>query len=140
MINKKFFRIHTDDNAYLTKLPRGLFTTIGKLVDNNTLDDDEVTLYWENRHWFEDHLPVPPFYGDGNSIKAITWFKSSEKGLEMFNKMTFYFEMSKKYNIRLYLTQTDEIPGDIIYEDDFQVGVSDSSHKGHGYITTLYHE
>lgn len=56
----------------------------------------------------------------------------------MFHKMNFYFEMAKKYNIKLLLTQTDHEPGNIIYEDDFQVGFTNSIHEGIGYHTSEY--
>lgn len=138
MIKKSFFRIHVEDHAYITKNPRGLFTAVGKLVDNKILTESEVKRYWENRHWFEEFLPVPPFYEDGNSIKAITWYKNSEPGLEMFHKMNFYFEVAEKYQLPLFLTQTDLIPGKIVYEDEYQIGVTESKHSGVGYETSEY--
>lgn len=131
----KYFRIHTADHAYLTKQPRGLFTAIGKLVDNNILTESETAEYWDNRHWFEEFLPVPPFYKYNNPDGAITWFKNSSAGQDMFSKMTHYIEMAKKYNLKLYITKTNKIPGDIIYDDKFQIAVTSSGYKGEGYIT-----
>jgi hypothetical protein len=133
----KYFRVHTADIAYATQQPRGLFTAIGKLVDSKTLSDVEVTQYWENRHWFEKHLPVPPFYADGNAGKAIIWFKSSAEGTEMFEKMGFYKAMASKYGVKLYLTTTDLEPGTIVYEAAFQIGVMDGQHSGDGFQTEL---
>ena len=140
MINSKYFRIHTDDNAYLTQRPRGLFTAIGKLVDQNKLTQKEVDEYWKNRHWFENNLPVPPFYDDGNTIRAITWYKNTEAGMGMFQKMDFYFSMAEKYEQPLYITQTDISPGKIVYEDDFQIGVVESNHSGESFTTVEYGE
>jgi hypothetical protein len=34
--------------------------------------------------------------------------------------------MAKKYGVQLYKTQTEEIPGDVIYEDDFQIAVKNT--------------
>ena len=37
--------------------------------------------------------------------------------------MTFYREMAKKYGLKLYMSKCSEVPGEIIYEDDFQIAV-----------------
>lgn len=39
--------------------------------------------------------------------------------------MEFYRAMCKKYGIDLYRSKTEEIPGTLIYEDDFQIAVKD---------------
>ncbi len=127
---KKYFRVHTPDTAFVTRQPRGLFTAIGKLVDAGTLTEKEVSTYWENRHWFEEHLPIPPFYDSGNQEKAITWYKNNPDGLGMFRKMDFYFDMAWKYQLELWLTVTDSVPGSLIYQDEYQIGVRDSRHYG----------
>jgi len=137
-IGKGYFRIHTRDCAYMTQRPRGLFTAIGKLVDSHMLTEEEVKRYWENRHWFEAHLPVPPFYGDGNSVKAITWYKQNAQGLAMFHRMDFYLAMAEKYELPLFITQTDRSPGPIVYEDEYQIGVINSEHSGDGFRTSEY--
>lgn len=121
----KYFRVHTKDIAYLTKKPRGIFTTVGKLVDAKTMTEEEIAEYWKQREYFEKVLPVPPFYKDGNTEGAITWFKDTDHGKDIWNQLTFYRDMCSKYGIKLYKSETDEIPGKIIYEDDFQIAVTD---------------
>ena len=37
--------------------------------------------------------------------------------------MTFYREMARKYGTQVYMSECDEIPGEIIYEDDFQIAI-----------------
>ena len=49
----KYFRVHTSDIAWLTKQPRGIFTTVGKLVDSKTLTEEETAEYWKQREYFE---------------------------------------------------------------------------------------
>ena len=44
---------------------------------------------------------------------------------DIWNQLTFYRDMCSKYGIKLYKSETDEIPGKIIYEDDFQIAVTD---------------
>lgn len=119
----KYYRIHTKDIAYLTQQPRGIFTAIGKLVDSKTMTEEEIKEYWKNREYFEKVLPVPPYYENGNPDKAITWFKDTPLGNEIYKQMSFYREMARKYNLELFRSECDFVPGEIIYEDDFQIAV-----------------
>ena len=121
----KYFRVHTADMAWITKQPRGLFTAIGKLVDAKTLTEEEEKEYWKNREYFEKVPPVPPFYEQGNPDGAITWFKDTPQGNDIFRQMTFYRAMAKKYGLKLYISECEELPGTVIYEDDFQIAVKD---------------
>ena len=119
----RYYRVHTADQAYLTKQPRGIFTTVGKLVDAGVLSEAETDEYWNNRRYFEDVLPVPPFYDQGNPDGAITWFKDTPDGNRIWEEMTFYRNMAVKYGVQLYISECTDIPGEIIYEDDFQIAV-----------------
>ena len=137
MIETAYFRVHTSEKAYATQRPRGLFVTIGKLVDSKTLTNEEISEYWKNREWFETHLPVPPFYATGNQERAITWFKDHDQGRAMFSNMVFYRAMAMKYGIQLFETQCNRIPGKLIYEDEFQIAVVDGQHEGEGFDTRV---
>ena len=119
----KYYRVHTADIAYMTKQPRGIFTAVWKLVDDKTMNEEEIKEYWKNREYFEEVLPVPPYYEQGNPEGAITWFKDNEKGNDIYKQMTFYRAMAKKYGLPLYKSEVDEIPGEVIYEDEFQIAV-----------------
>lgn len=119
----KYFRVHTKDIAYITQQPRGIFTAIGKLVDLKILTIEEEKEYWKNRKYFEEVLPVPPFYDQGNPNKATTWFKDNEKGNEIYRQMDFYRSMAAKYGLELYRSECEQLPGDVIYEDNFQVAI-----------------
>ena len=121
----KYFRVHMKDCAYITKQPRGIFTAVGKLVDSKTLTEEEEKEYWRNRAYFEEVLPVPPFYEQNNPDGAITWFKDSDEAKDIWDQMTFYREMCNKYGVKLYISECDEIPGILIYEDAFQIAVKD---------------
>lgn len=136
MAEDRYFRVHTQDIAWATQRPRGLFVAVGKLVQAGTMTEAEVAEYWETRRWFEAHLPVPPFYAAGNPEKAITWFRDTPQGREMFAKMGFYRRMAHQYRIDLWVTTTTGAPGRIVYEDDWQVAVVESGHAGLGFATT----
>lgn len=130
----RYYRIHTADTAYLTRQPRGLFTAVGKLVDAKLLTEEEEKEYWRQRQYFEKVLPVPPFYEKGNPDHAVTWFKDTPEGNRIFQEMTFYRRMAGKYGLKLFLSECTELPGEVIYEDDFQIAVKEQ--KNDAGITT----
>ncbi|MEE1211580.1 MAG: hypothetical protein UHO11_03700 [Treponema sp.] len=118
-----YFRVHSADIAYTTQQPRGIFVAIWKLVEEKKLTEEETAEYWKNREYFEKVLPVPPFYENGNPDHAVTWFKDTPQGNDIFRQMTFYRQMAKKYGVKLYISKCEELPGEVIYEDDFQIAV-----------------
>ena len=91
--------------------------------DDGILSEAETAEYWKNRRYFEEILPVPPFYEQGNPEGAITWFKDTEAGNRIYEQLTFYRDMAAKYGLALYLTECNELPGEVIYEDDYQIAV-----------------
>ena len=122
----KYFRVHTADIAYITQQPRGIFTAVWKLVEEKILTEEETAEYWKNREYFEKVLPVPPFYEGGNKERATTWFKDTPQGQDIWKQMDFYRAMCKKYGTKLYRSETEDLPGQVIYEDDFQIAVVDT--------------
>lgn len=119
----KYFRIHSSDIAYLTQQPRGIFIAIWKLSEAKLFTEEEEAEYQKNYKYFEEVLPVPPYYDNGNPDKAVTWFKDTEEGKRIWNEMSFYRRMAAKYGLKLYISETDELPGEVVYEDDFQIAV-----------------
>ena len=126
----KYYRVHTADIAYYTGQPRGIFVAIWTLVEEKILTEEETKEDWKNREYFEKILPVPPYYAKGNPEKAITWFKDTSEGNKIYNQMNFYREMAKKYNVDLYKSECDFVPGEIVYEDEFQIAVKNCATKG----------
>ena len=53
----------------------------------------------------------------------MTWFKDTPQGNDIFRQMTFYRQKAKKYGVKLYISKCEELPGEVIYEDDFQIVV-----------------
>ena len=119
----KYYRVHTADMAWITKQPRGIFTTVGQLVDAEIPTKEEIAEYWKNREYFEKVLPLPPYYEAGNPDGAVTWFKDTPEGNDIWRQMTFYRDMGDKYGVQFYISECLELPGETVYEDDFQVAV-----------------
>lgn len=119
----RYYRIHTADIAYMTKRPRGIFTAVWRLVDSKIMTEEEEKEYWRNREYFEEVLPVPPFYQDNNPDGAITWFKDTPEGDDIWRRMTFYRDMCAKYGVKLYISECEAVPGELIYEDAYQIAV-----------------
>lgn len=119
----KYYRVHSADVAWLTKQPRGIFTAVWRLIDAGVTTEEETAEYWRNRKYFEEALPLPPYYEAGNPEGAVTWFKDTEKGNEIWQQMTFYRDMGNKYGVPFYISECIEIPGEVVYEDDFQIAV-----------------
>ena len=129
----KYYRIHEKEIAWATKKPRGVFVAVWKLLERGLFTEAEKVAYAQNKAWFEKNLPVPPFYDDGNPQQAITWYKNTAQGNGIAEKMYFYFEMAKKYDLALFRTETSHLPGEVIYEDDFQIAVVNSRHEGEAF-------
>ena len=114
-------------------LPVGIFGACHHLRRAGRLSQAEDELFASLDAWFDRELPTPPFYADGNSIKAITWFRSSAKVLiEALGPLK---ELLQQHSVRYDVVATDD-PGRIVYEDAFQVGVVDANFP-EGILATL---
>jgi hypothetical protein len=99
----------------------GIFVAVDHLRRADLLTEDEEELYFDIDEWFEVHLPNPPFYDDGNTTGAVTWFKSSFTD-EMRKRLEPLCRILDKYGVTWVAVESTD-PGTIIYEDRFQVGV-----------------
>lgn len=99
----------------------GLFVAIDHLRRADRLTEEEEELYFEIDDWFEDELPNPPFYEDGNTIGAVTWFRRAATA-EMLMRLAPLCEVLDRYGVPWVAAETSD-PGTVIYQDEFQVGV-----------------
>jgi hypothetical protein len=100
--------------------PVGIFGACHHLRRAGRLSPEDDKLFADIDSWFTRELAEPPFYGDGNSIKAITWFKRS--AVELIAALQPLQLLLVRYGVPFDVVETDD-PGDVIYEDEFQVGV-----------------
>jgi hypothetical protein len=99
----------------------GIFVAVDHLRRADRLTEDEEELYFDVDDWFKVHLANPPFYDDGNTVGAVTWFKTSSTG-DMRQRLEPLCHVLDKYGVKWVAAESTD-PGTIIYEDRFQVGV-----------------
>jgi hypothetical protein len=124
MHKQKYIRIQVRYNGKTGK-PVGIFGACHHVVYNkyhnfNSTDEDRK-VFEEIDSWFNEHLPNPPFYEEGNVNNYITWFKK-DAAESMIEKLTPLMKILEKYNVPYDIVHTNFI-GKIVYEDDYQVAV-----------------
>lgn len=120
----KYVRIQVRYNGKTGK-PVGIFGACHHVVYNkyynfNSTDDDRK-LFELTEKWFDENLPNPPFYDNGNTNNYITWFKS-ETSKKMLEKIIPLMNILDKYNVPYDMIYTNYV-GNIVYEDEYQVAV-----------------
>ena len=88
-------------------------------MQNETMDEEDAGLFREIDDWFAENLPFPPQCK--NQEKVVCFFKTenSEEMLKMIRPALWLLE---RYNHPYYLVFTNT-PGEIVYEDKYQVAV-----------------
>ena len=121
----KYMRIQGREIAYRTQKPVGVFVLNWRRIRDGVYSKEDAELYDRTHKWFLENLPEPPFYGNNNENPdgAVTWFKTETADV-MLEHIEPLLSLLEKYGIPYDVVYTDT-PGKIIYEDDFQVGVTD---------------
>ena len=107
-----------------TGAPVGVFVAVDHLRRTGRLSEGEITRYALTDAWFQENLPNPPCYADGNSIGAVTWFR--EQADDMAGRLQPLLEMLDAKGV-IWERKISTDPGEIVYEDQWQVGVIPSS-------------
>lgn len=118
-LGSRFLRLHA---TYVGRLGAevGVFVAVDHLRRADLLSLAEEDVYFEVDDWFNENLPNPPFYIDGNPRGAITWFKR-DSGADMLGRLESLTQILDAHAVDWVTTCCDD-PGEIIYEDPFQVG------------------
>lgn len=123
-IDQKYMRVQVRYSGKTGK-PVGIFGACWHLMRGtmrqDCLTDEDKETFLSVEAWFEEHLPNPPFYEDGNTIRGITWFKTGTTD-EMVARLDPLLRLLEKYGVPYDVVFTNH-PGEIVYEDEFQVGV-----------------
>ena len=116
----KYARIQGQELAENTMFARGVFSMCWDMIQNDQMDPDDAALFKEIDDWFANELPWPPQCM--NQEKVICFFKT-ENSKEMLNMIIPAMWLLERYHHPFYLVYTNTLPGEIVYEDQFQVAV-----------------
>ena len=115
----KYVRIQGQELAANTMYAKGIFSMCWQLIQDDVMDEEDVGLYRELDDWFAENLPWPPQCK--NQEKVVCFFKT-ENSEEMMKMIRPALWLLERYNHPFYLVYTN-YPGEIVYEDDYQVVV-----------------
>lgn len=99
----------------------GIFVAVDHLRRADRLTEVDEEIYFDIEEWFQVNLPVPPFYDDGNTLGAVTWFKRSSTS-DMRTRLEPLCQILDRYGVT-WVAAASSDPGTMIYEDQFQIGV-----------------
>jgi hypothetical protein len=99
----------------------GVIVAADHLRRGGFLTPEQEQIYVDVDAYLQAELPNPPFYDDGNSIGAVTWFKNPAPA-EMMARIERLRELLRAHGV-VHDVVTSDDPGEIVYEDHFQIGV-----------------
>lgn len=105
----------------------GVFVAVDHLRRAGQLSEHEIAAYLNIDDWFHENLPEPTFYADGNTIGAITWFKEPIPP-DMAARIQQLTAILHDHDVPQD-TVTSADPGQVVYEDPYQVGVIPATRK-----------
>ena len=115
----KYVRIQGRELAANTMYAKGIFSMCWSLIQNDVMDEEDADLFKEIDSWFAEELPFPP--PCNNKERVICFFKT-ENTEEMMKLIRPALWLLEKYHHPYYVVYTND-PGEIIYEDKYQVVV-----------------
>lgn len=119
MINYKYVRIQGQELAANTLYAKGIFSMCWQLIQNDAMEEEDADLFKEIDAWFAEELPWPePCM---RQEKVVCFFKT-ENTEEMMKMIRPALWLLEKYNHPYFLVYTNT-PGEIVYEDQYQVAV-----------------
>ena len=118
-MNFKYVRIQGRELAVNTKYPKGIFSIGMKLISDNVIEQEDAELFIELDKWFSEILPYPPQCMRRENVVCFFKTENSEIMMKMIKPMMWLLD---KYHHPFYVVYTN-YPGEIVYEDEFQVAV-----------------
>ena len=96
---------------------KGIFSMCWKMIQEDTMEEEDADLYREIDDWFAENLPWPPQCKNQEAV--VCWFKT-ENSKEMMKMIRPAMWLLERYNHPYYLIFTNT-PGEIVYEDHYQI-------------------
>lgn len=117
----KYIRIQGQELVENTMYAAGVFSMCWSLVQNDKMEAEDADLFIEIDKWFADKLPFPPQCK--NQEKVVCFFKA-ENTKEMLNMIYPALWLLDRYHHPYFVVYTNTLPGEIVYEDQYQVAVA----------------
>jgi hypothetical protein len=111
------------DNADHRQLT-GVITEARLLRDNDELHDYEDAWLQEQFDWFNAHIPVPPYSKSNWPSGCSAWFKNNGVASEAINRVWEFVNLLKENGKNVRVLKSKK-PGYVLYEDDFQIVVTE---------------
>ena len=115
----KYLRIQGEELAENTMHPKGVFSMCWQLIQDDVMEGEDADLFREIDSWFAEKLPWPPQCRRQERVACYFKTENTEEMMKMIRPALWLLE---KYNHPYYLVYTNT-PGDIVYEDHYQVVV-----------------
>jgi hypothetical protein len=113
------FVVGADDAHH--KALTGIINDAEALKVKGQLSPEEARDLEEIHKWLNRNLPVPPFKSSKWPKTAVAWFKDSAG--EPLRRMWDLVAILREHDVPVRMLKSKE-PGKVLYEDDYQVVVS----------------
>ena len=118
-VKYKYVRIQGQELAENTMYAKGIFSMCWQLIQNDVMEEEDVGLFKEIDSWFAENLPWPD---QCKNRELVVCFFKTENTEEMMKMIRPALWLLEKYNHPYFLVYTNT-PGEIVYEDKYQVAV-----------------
>ena len=115
----KYVRIQGLELAENTMYAKGVFSMCMQMIQNDIMEQEDAELYKEIDDWFAENLPWPPQCKRREKVVCFFKTENTEEMMKMIRPALWLLE---KYKHPYYLVYTN-MPGEIVYEDKYQVVV-----------------
>ena len=116
----KYVRIQGREIAEFTNYANGVFGIFRDFEKKHVMTEEDLQLYREVVSYFTDNLPWPSVC---NEHQRVICFFKTENADEMMRFMKPLLWLLERYNHPYDIIYTN-FPGNIIYEDDYQIVVT----------------
>lgn len=117
-----YLRFEVDEKDEVSGREKGIFIAMDMLLENGSLYEYEQEIEKEIYAWFKKNLKVPKVQSSKSGYHAkprsISWFKSS--ATEHIAKIRQYALILETHDMTVK-QMTTERPGNIVYEDEYQI-------------------
>ncbi len=115
----KYVRIQGLELAENTLYPKGIFSMCWGLIQNGIMEEEDADLFREIDAWFAEILPWPPQCQRRENVVCFFKTENTEMMMKLIRPALWLLE---KYSHPYNVVYTN-MPGEIVYEDDYQVVV-----------------